>query len=418
MKSALSAKEPHEDQRRAHPYLDPSLAEKFPEVYRSFYRFYLSIRENNGSYEAHLNRMINPPNMARKLESNRISVAYYLNEASRYIDALLGLLPRRQRSSLRPGQTVTDSHDLRELLGIVFDCGDRRSAFEAQRKIYLARLFFDVAHTWQVQQGEVHRAFFADLIEREIYRYTVDQHEVDIAFNIASDGLEIDYHIGTALPNQEVWRFRRKELNFMQDGRPVRVRVYFYSCRSKREVLPYRYIHGQRIYRLQTREKWSDLSMRRDAAIISKMLRKGINSPREIPDIVGAMFIVGDMLEVEVLKETLFDIIGGPMKIRNVVDTLTRSDDSNYLNRYSGAGYKVYKGELDMLYRPPGGDVPPYNFVVELQLYTLEGYLRTIHTHHYANHQNLKRRQFLEGLAPLLFPEEIYGAQAGTKPAR
>jgi hypothetical protein len=137
-----------------------------------------------------------------------------------------------------------------------------------------------------------------------------------------------------------------------------------------------------------------------------------VSDPGVFPDIVGAMFIVEDIGEVETLKQGIFDLVGGPMKIRNVTDTLTDEEDRALLNPQSGAGYKVYKGDLDVLYPDPEGNAPPYGFIVELQLYTLEGYLRTIHTRHYASHQRLKRRQFLEGLAPILFPEEIYGETA------
>ena len=72
----------------------------------------------------------------------------------------------------------------------------------------------------------------------------------------------------------------------------------------------------------------------------------------------------------------------------------------------------VFKCELDVLYRPPHApDSPPYFFPVELQIYTLETYLRTIHTEHYASHQALKKRQFLLGLVPYLFPVGIYGEE-------
>jgi hypothetical protein len=44
-----------------------------------------------------------------------------------------------------------------------------------------------------------------------------------------------------------------------------------------------------------------------------------------------------------------------------------------------------------------------------VQIYTVEGFLRTVHSRHYASHQRLKLRQFLEGLLPSLFPTSIYG---------
>jgi len=406
------------DPLQAHPYLDLSLADSHPELLRSFHRLFLAIRDGDQAYDAFLERMLHPPGGEHGADANRLTAAYYLNEASRYVEALAALFPRRRRAGLRAHPRVRDTNDLRELLRIVFEGRDPRLAFEARRKLYLAKLFFDVEHCWEVQRGDRHRRYFAELIDRELLVHTAAREDVDIAFDIAADGLRIDYRVGQPLPHEEVWRFRRRELRFRQDGRTVRARIYFYSCRSKREVLPYHYVRGQRVYELETREKWSELSLRRDASIVSKMLRKGVNEPGAFPDIVGAMFIVENSAEVEVLREALFDIVGGPMKIRNVVDTLTRAGDRALLHAQSGAGYKVYKGDLDLLYAEEGDEVPPYGFAVELQLYTLESYLRTIHTRHYASHQRLKRRQFLERLAPLLFPEEIYGrGTRGAAPA-
>lgn len=415
----LDTRQPHDEEslpvsaaaRDAHPLLDPNLAERRPEVYRALFRAQRFIQGNDAAYAAFLNRSLYPPETDRPLESSCIEMAYYLNEASRYIEELLDLLPRRRRARFHPLQRVAVCNDMRRLLSTVFEARGRRSAFEAQRKICLGKLFFDVDHTWEVQRGEIHRDFLTELLQRRLFRSMVEERDVDIAFNIAADGVGIDYRVGRPLPEQEAWRFRRQTLEIQTHRRPVRINVYFYSCRSKREVLPYRYVRGQRIHAIRAVEKWNKLSLRRDASIISKMLRKGVSDPGAIPDILGIMFIVGGLTEVDYLKQALFDILGGPLRLRDIVDTLNRPDANGQLNPYSGAGYKVYKAEMDVLFENGDQELPPYSFSVELQIYTLEGYLRTIHTRHYASHQRLKRRQFLEGLAPILFPEEIYGAR-------
>jgi hypothetical protein len=397
-------------QRAAFPGLDPHQGDSHPEFFRLQYRVYQEVNQGDNAYNSFLNRMIHPSGSQRPLESNIIEMAFYLNEASKYIAALIGLFSRRKASRLRPDPKVDECHDLRELLAVALDSRDPKLAFEAHRKLAVTKLFFDVAHTRAIQMGAEHRDYFAALIEKSILRHTVEERDLDIAFNIAADGKRINYEIGRPLPNQEVWRFRVREINMLQDGRPIRMHIYFYSCRSKREVLPYRHVRGKQIYELRAVEKWTELAMRRDASIVSKMLRKAVTDPSAIPDIIGAMFIAENLLEVEHLKLALTDLLGGPFKLRNVTNTLADPEDKELLNRYSGAGYKVFKADADVLYRPPESKAAPYTFTVEIQLYTLETYLRTIHADHYANHQRLKRRQFLGGLAPLLFPAEIYGS--------
>jgi len=400
------------DPRRAHPALDPRLTLHHPELYRSMVRLYLTIRDDERAYAGFLDRLLNPADSPRSFEANQVSAAYYLNEAARYLEALVGLFSRHARARLRPDAAVAAERDLRALMARVFEHGDERRAFEARRLMYVGLLLHNVARTWEVQRGAIHRDFFADLLERELFCHAVASRQIDLAFAIAADGVGIEYHDGPARPGEETWRFQLRELNFLQDGWPRRLNIYFYSCRSKREVLPYRYVRGRQIYEMQARERWSELTLRRDASIVSKMLRKGSSRPCEIPDIVGAMFIVRNLGEVETLKEALFDILGGPMKLRNIVDTLTHDEDRALLNRHSGAGYRVFKGDADVLFQPEWDSREPYVFTVELQIYTLETYLRTIHTRHYASHHRLKQRQFLEGLAPLLFPAEIYAAPA------
>ena len=66
---------------------------------------------------------------------------------------------------------------------------------------------------------------------------------------------------------------------------------------------------------------------------------------------------------------------------------------------------------MDLLFpgRFPGQ--APYRFTVEIQVHTLESFLRTVCGSHHANHLALKLRQFLLGLVPVLFPARIYGTE-------
>ena len=100
---------------------------------------------------------------------------------------------------------------------------------------------------------------------------------------------------------------------------------------------------------------------------------------------------------------------GSLLHWRNVTDTSGSGTDSSRLNPQSGKGYKVFKGDLDILHPNPEPGRQPYSFKVEIQIYTLEGFLRTVHGSHSASHMALKLRQFLYGLVPRLFPRDIYG---------
>ena len=86
-------------------------------------------------------------------------------------------------------------------------------------------------------------------------------------------------------------------------------------------------------------------------------------------------------------------------------------EDRARLNTASASSYEVLKSDVDVIFDPPEVGRKPYIFSVEIQIYTIEGFLRTVHSRHYASHQRLKLRQFLEGLLPVLFPVTVYGEE-------
>lgn len=395
---------------QAHPFLDPRLSESQPAVLRNLYKRYLEMRENVDAYNDFLNRILRPVGEKRPLQSNLVSASYYMNEAVHYVNELLTMMPPAARAELAPRPSVQRAGDLLELLGMVFGSDDPRLAYEAQRKLYLTKLFFDVDHCLDVQRGNEHREHFERLMRSAVFSRVTETRRVEVCFAIRPDGQSMEYSLGRTRPGQECWSFDLQEVELERDKRPTQLHVYYYACRFKREVIPFQYEKGADRYELAPTELWPGLTKRRSASIVSKMIRKGEGDPKSIKDLIGAMFIVENPVELDNLRESLYDLLGGIFRVKNVVDTTARGEDRSLLNPYSGMGYKVYKCEVDILYNSERNPAPlPYFYSVELQLYTLENYLRTIHSHHYANHQALKRRQFLQGLLPLLFPEEIYG---------
>lgn len=397
----------------AHPLLDPKLSETDPTYFRILYKKYLGILQGVERYNDLLNKMLYPLGEEHVLESNLETARYYLGEADHYIADLMHLLPEAAQDSVEPVKEVGECTDILGLLSMIFGNNDPRIRFEAQRKLYLSKLFFDVDHCREVQNGVSHKRFFESLLEKYIFSGVAHQRRVDVCFGIGADGTTMEYAIDRSpRADQEVWSFDIQEVQILHQGWPVRLHVYFYSCRFKKEIIAFEYKKGESRYALHPTEIWGGLNRRRNGSIVSKMIRKGENDPRLIRDLIGAMFIVQNLIEVEHLKEILVDLFGGPFRMKNTVDTLSDTRQAQLLNPYTGAGYRVFKCELDVLYRSPHApDSLPYFFPVEIQIYTLETYLRTIHAEHYASHQALKRRQFLFGLVPYLFPAAVYGSE-------
>jgi hypothetical protein len=413
LSSAIEIMERHRSpDYTAHPLLNPALSEADPSSFRLLYRTYLRILHGTERYHDLLNRMLHPPGEQDSFEANLEMARYYLNESDRYMKGLLQLLPDEIREGVEPVVEVRNCTDVLELLSIIFMNPDPRTRFEAQRKIYLTKLFFDVDHCREVQDGAAHKRYFESLLENNVFNSVTGRRSIDVCFEIGPDGVTMQYEIGPpSREGQECWNFDMREIETTRHGRSVRLHVYYYSIRFKQEIIPYQYQRGGTTYALRPTEIWNGLNRRRNGSIISKMIRKGVNDARLIQDLIGAMFIVENLQEVEHLKEMLVDLFGGPFRLKNVADTLSGpARPAGEPNPFSGEGYRVFKCEVDVLYRAPNApDSLPYFFPVEIQIHTLETYLRTIHTDHYASHQALKKRQFLLGLVPYIFPVLVFG---------
>jgi hypothetical protein len=301
---------------------------------------------------------------------------------------------------------VAARNDLLGILELAFEGDSARMRFEAQRKLYLAKLLFDIDHDPGIQMGPVHRSYFERIVDRELWVGAKRVKPVTLYYDMAADGLGMEIQTRPTGPDWESWVFHLTPIR-RPGQRPIH--VYHYACRFKREVAPFSYSRGEEVYEVREQPIWQTLHERRSGSILSKMLRKGEVHPRKIQDILGAMFIVKDAAEIDRLQELLFAIFGGPLRWKDRVNTIHDSRDRRRLNVHSAPGYEVLKSDVDVLYAPPGGDRKPYIFSVEIQIYTVEGFLRTVHSRHYASHQRLKLRQFLEGLLPYLFPVGIYG---------
>jgi hypothetical protein len=192
--------------------------------------------------------------------------------------------------------------------------------------------------------------------------------------------------------------------------RSIALDVLYYNCRFKRSVTPISFEIVDGTHRVLEKIRWGDMRQETSGSVISKMIRKGINNPDEIGDIIGAMFIVNDNDALTDLLILLDTCVGTPFGWRNVTDTFGPQVEGSSLNTFSSKEFKVFKGDVDVLIGESGGSTP-YRYPVEIQIFTLEGYLRTVCGFHDASHLALKLRQFIFGLVPRIFPSKIYGSQ-------
>lgn len=396
----------------SHPYLDPSLWETSSRLRRWTEYTWERIRDDDAAYHRESARLVRPlldaHDQAPPSAGDVACFADYLREADAYLHSAIQLLPVSARSHLDPTDEVAGCDDLRELLARVLTGGDPRRRFEAQRKLYLANLLLDIDHSRPIQDGPLHLAYFQELLDRAVWRYRQQVHQVDIGYRLGADGESVRYSSRPA-PNDQVFTFRSSFLERRHAGRTTTLDVLYSSCRFKQSVLPLSFETVAGRQQVLEPVRWGDMRQHRSGSVLSKMIRRGVNNPSEIADLLGAMFIVYDEDAVDDLLELLDAGLGNPFGWRNVTDSFGTGGGGARLNAHASRGYRVFKGDVDILI--PGGvpGRPPYRFTVEFQVHTLESFLRTVCSAHDASHRALKLRQFLLGLVPYLFPAAIYG---------
>ncbi len=389
-----------------HPLLDPRLPSRQPALARFWIATYRRLARNPESHHRVLMSFVQPLNGTQPTHQ---SLEAYFRDADTYLDDLLRLLPTDEAQRMRPRRRCRETHDLLALLRDTFEGPDPRTRYEAQRKLQLSKMLFDVDHCRTVRDGPRHRALFEQLLEQNLWSQAEDGGDVTVCYQLLPDAAGLDFFRLDAPPWREAQRLRfsRRRLP-AADGEPEIV-IYHHHSRFKREatrVVPMP-TEEEGILRLAEAPRWPGLG-RRSGSILSKMIRRAVGDPHQIHDILGAMFIVGDARQAHALERRLLDPLGGPFRWRDRVDTLTGGRDLPRLNERSAGDFKVIKKIVDILTEDRSASAP-YLYSVEIQIYPIDSYLRTIFDAGYVGHDAYKRRQFLLDLMPTLFPEEIFG---------
>jgi len=333
----------------------------------------------------------------------------YLREADIYLASTIELLPSENRTAVLPLPLVTDCNDVRDLMGIAIHGEGERLRYEARRKLCLAQMLIQVDQSRIIQDGPAHKVHFEEVLNEGLWKHTKQIHDLNIGYRINKDGFNIDY-TSRPVEGDQRWDFRSTFVEKKSGRRSIGLDILYYNCRFKRSVTPISFEIVDGSHRVLEQIRWGGMRQETSGSVLSKMIRKGINNPDEIGDIIGAMFIVNDNDALTDLLVLLDSCVGTPFGWRNVTDTIGETPGGSSLNPFSSKDFKVFKGDVDVLTEEEGGG-PAYRFPVEVQIYTLESYLRTVCGSHDASHLALKLRQFLYGLVPKIFPRKIYGAE-------
>jgi hypothetical protein len=393
----------------AHPLLDPGFQKNGGRLLQLMRQHFRRIVRDDDAYQEELARFFRSDleEDLPSLEALTRRAGGYLSEADIYLASTIELLPSQSRDAVRPLPMVTECTDVRDLMGISIHAEAKRVRYEARRKLYLGLMLLQIDQARSIQDGPQHLAKFEEILNEGMWRHTKQIHDLKIGYRMEEDGDRIEY---TSRPSEGdmVWDFKSTFVEKKHGGRNIGLDVLYSNCRFKRSVTPISFEIVDGAHRVLENVRWSEMRQATSGSVLSKMIRKGLNNPDQIGDIIGAMFIVNDNDALTDLLVLLDSCIGTPFGWRNVTDTLHENPGGSSLNTFSSKAFKVFKGDIDLLVSEEGRSLP-YRFPVEVQIFTLESYLRTVCGAHKASHLALKLRQFLFGLVPRIFPARIYG---------
>ncbi|MEN8008723.1 MAG: hypothetical protein ABFS42_17065, partial [Candidatus Krumholzibacteriota bacterium] len=376
----------------AHPLLDPEFGTKGSRLlYLTRLNFRRIVRDDE-IYRQELDRIFHPhvadscgePSLADLV----VRTAEYLREADIYLASTIELLPTENRAAVLPLPLVTDCNDVRDLMGIAIHGEGERLRYEARRKLCLAQMLIQIDQSRIIQDGPTHKTHFEEILNEGLWKNTRQIHDLTVGYHISEDGHDIEYTTRPADGDMR-WDFRSTFVEKKSGRRSIALDILYYNCRFKRSVTPISFEIVDGSHRVIEKIRWGDMRQETSGSVLSKMIRKGINNPDEIGDIIGAMFIVNDNDALTDLLVLLDSCVGTPFGWRNVTDTLNVRPGGSSLNTFSSKEFKVFKGDVDVLTEDEGGG-PAYRFPVEVQIFTLESYLRTVCGAHDASHLALK----------------------------
>ncbi len=392
---------------RAHPLLDPRLPRHAPGLTRLWIAVWRKLLQEP---EAALKMIASYSRPAGSASAASLPLEPIYRDADRYLDDLLRLVPESLQAHLEPLARTRRVNAMPDLFRAAFEGADPRSRYEAQRKLYLAKLLFDIEHCRSVRDGPYHQQRFEGILSAGLWSGLEEGGEVEICCRLlrAPEGGD-RFEVGVSpAPGARCFGFHLRTLR-PAEGEGA-IEVFHYRSRFKRETNPaLPAVRADGLLSLSEEPRWPGLGGR-NGSILSKMIRRGIPHPTAVEDMLGAMFIVRDRRQAHALERRLLSVLGGPLRWRDRVDTLSGPRDRERLGPSTGSGFEVLKSIVDVLIEDPA-DATPYLFPVEVQIYTIEAYLATLHDEHFASHTAYKRRQFLRDLIPLLFPPEIYGEE-------
>ena len=420
-----SAPEDLSNFRELYAHLDPKVIEN-PDDGTTLLRVARSrkppsvLREQLNSY---INIKFNDISHPKTYAENMILFQEYSSHASAIISDILNIAGFAQPilAVLSELKVAGDCHDFYEMLALYKQRNDRRVRFELHRKLGLIVLMARIRRSMLVDESDARMAQVWKALRKRLVH--VEDNNLMYYF----------------------WLNNEKKVRFYKDAKIAQKCCYAdmeeRSCLALGtygmqtfECCPFLTFNGNRVLHMEIRNKFKVNDQTSYTSFIEKMLRKNLEFPNQVHDVIAVKLIVESEREIAHIIHDLESFLGGTSTRKQEKDTYHKFG-RKLLTKYSSKDYFVWKAIYDitlphpsleaterLLHITKGNEVAqkelrlrlqylinnPRDFAIEVQLQDIESHLQSISRGSPTEHALLKKNQIRSNSFFKLFPEEIY----------
>ncbi len=332
-------------------------------------------------------------------------------------------LPEEIKFALKESESINNK-DLFELVTILQTTKSKRIIFEILRKIAIIDILTRIRKNYLIKNidyatNETLNVFIKGLGVKkttpDTYYFWIDERE-KIQFSKSLEQAKIQHNKAT---------FERTKLALPE--LPIQTFIGKPAITNK----------GNQVLFMDVRNKLRKNNKINYNSVLEKMIRKNLEFPTQIHDIIGIRIIVKTQKDILELISELETFLGGASlrkKEKNATQTVIHKFGRRPISKYSAKEYVVWKAVYDIALKSSSifelkqilkhTKEPalkklllkkisyymkrPVNYIVEVQIQDLESYLLSIAKGSLTDHEKLKLKQIRSNSFYKLFPKEIY----------
>ncbi len=363
---------------------------------------------------------------SKSYERNMKRFRAYSLQVSNVLSEILAIakLPDEVLETLKEKEQIRGCDDFYDLFLLYRETKDKRVKFEILRKIGIMVLLSRITRSFLIEDVE-----FAMESVKEVFKK---------GLGLSRKGSRKYYF----------WLGSEDKLVFLDDKDKAKS-MYEHDVKKRQELAletyplqeiechEYDTRYGSRILHIGKRNKLMKDGKIYYASFIEKVIRKNLEFPNQITDLMGVKIIVQDEERVPRMIKEIETVLGGSSTRKKEKNALHRFGKKK-LGRYSSKDYYVWKAIYDIaLPHPSISQVKqmigmtrgnkkaqealrkrleyfrnkPHDYVVEVQIQSIESYLLSKTHGSPTEHSNLKKSQVRSSSFFKLFPKEIYESE-------